>query len=121
MRRTVGSPWLENRRSPRLASGPSLLPLLSSAELLPILETSLGPWAAWSAIEPSFGAPRRSRGLSQPGYDDEQGADHADEDQRSETDPHPLLERRVFPAHFGSRPWSATCGAGISLFGSVRV
>jgi hypothetical protein len=32
---------------------------------------------------------RRTRGLSQPGHDDEQGADYADEDQRSETDPHP--------------------------------
>jgi hypothetical protein len=50
----------------------------------------------------------RTRGLSQPSHDDEQGADQADDDQHSETDPHPLLGRPVFPDHFGSRFWSAT-------------
>jgi TonB family protein len=51
-----------------------------------------------------FHAVNFSRGLSRLGHDDEQGADHSDEDQRIETDPHPLLRRPVFPDHFGFSP-----------------
>lgn len=41
--------------------------------------------------------------LIQSSHDNEQGGDHANEDQRNEPDPHPLLWRQVYPAHFGSR------------------
>ena len=39
---------------------------------------------------PRLQAVTRPEGLSQFSHDDEQGADHADEDQHSETDPYPL-------------------------------
>src|SRR5580765_7232386 len=105
MRRTVGSPWLENRRSPRLASGPSLLPLLSCSQLLRVCRLHWG-FGCLISLRTLLRPPWRTGGLSQPGYDDEQGADHANEDQHSETDPHPLLGRPMFPDHFGSRPVS---------------
>ena len=50
-----------------------------------------------------FFQPGVTESLSQFSHDDEQGADHADEDQHREPDPHPLLGRPVFAAHFGSR------------------
>src|SRR5437660_11342280 len=87
MRRTVGSPWLENRRSPRFVSGPSLLPLLSCSQLLRVCKLHLG-FGCLISVRTILCPPRLTRGLSQPGHDDENGSDHADEDQHSETDTH---------------------------------
>ena len=70
---------------------------------------------AWSACAPLH-LPGVTEDLSQFSHDDEQGADHADEDQRSEPDPHPLLGRPVFQAHFCSRSGSGTSGVRISPF-----
>jgi len=101
--RTAGSPSPENLQAHSLASGLSLLLLPSCTQLLRARRLHWGLGCSVSQRNTFAFPARRTRGLSQPGYDDEQGADHADEDPRSETDPHPLFGRPVFPDHFRSR------------------
>ena len=61
----------------------------------------VGALDASSTCEPPSPS-RLNRGLFQFSHDDEQSADHADEDQHGEPDPHPLFRCPVFPAHCGS-------------------